>query len=98
MTTIATKEQLLQDAGYGYSLDHDIYLNRKARKVFSFEFVEDHGEAELEARIGEPATMTGEWKFYFNGSSGEFVGQDSRNRCNLRQVASKERCCWCDPL
>jgi protocatechuate 3,4-dioxygenase beta subunit len=27
-----------------------------------------------------------------NGSSGEFVGQDSRNRCNLRQVASKERC------
>jgi hypothetical protein len=27
-----------------------------------------------------------------DGSSGEFVGQDSRNRCNLRQVESKERC------
>jgi hypothetical protein len=26
------------------------------------------------------------------------VGQDSRNRCNLRQVESKERCCSSEPL
>ena len=31
-------------------------------------------------------------RVFFVGSSGESVGQDSRNRCNLRQVELKERC------
>jgi hypothetical protein len=38
---------------------------------------------------GDPSVLVGPNK---KGSSEESVGQDSRNRCNLRQVASKERC------
>ena len=51
MPATATKRQILGDAGYAYSFDRMIYLNRDARKAFSVEFVEDHSEGELEARI-----------------------------------------------
>ena len=70
MTTITTKTQILEGAGYAYSFDREIYLNRLARKVFSREFVEDHSEEVLVAKLAEPAAATGNWNFcsdYING-------------------------------
>ena len=66
MRTVAPKLQLLKHAGFEYSFDRSIYLNRNARKVFSVEFVEDHSEEELEAGIRELSPKSGEWRFYFN--------------------------------
>jgi hypothetical protein len=57
---------MLEDAGYAYSFDRLIYVNRDARKVFSIEFVQDNSEGEIEARISEPAPPPGEWRFYFS--------------------------------
>lgn len=65
MLIVETKKRILEEAGYAYSFDRLSYINRDARKVFSIEFVQDHSEAQLKARIGEP-TPAGEWKFYFN--------------------------------
>ena len=65
MTTLATKGQILEDAGYAYNFDHIIYVNRKTKKVFSVQFVEDHDEEEIKRRICEN-TQAGEWRFYFN--------------------------------
>ncbi len=76
MGILATKIQVLEDAGYAYSFDRSIYLNRNARKVFSLEFVEDHSEAELEARINRPAPSTGEWQFHFNSDPSDAVKRD----------------------
>jgi len=65
LTPLATKESLLEAAGYRYSFDRQVYFNRSARKLFSIEFVADHSEAEIERSIREP-TCAQEWKFYFN--------------------------------
>ena len=76
MPTTATKQQILEDAGYSYSLDRAIYLNRNARKAFSVEFVQDHSEGELEIRINDPAPPAGEWHFYFNSDPSEAVKRE----------------------
>ena len=65
MTLLGTKSQILENAGYSYSFDRQLYINRQAKKVFSVEFVEDHGEQELRQSISEE-TPAGEWRFYFN--------------------------------
>jgi len=65
MLTLESKKQILEDAGYAYSIDRLSYINPDARKVFSIEFVQDHDESELKACIKRP-TSPGEWKFYFN--------------------------------
>ncbi len=75
MLTVAGKKQILDDAGYAYSFDRLSYINREARKVFSIEFVEDHSETELKARIDEPGTP-GEWRFYFNSPPSEAVKRE----------------------
>jgi hypothetical protein len=74
MRSTATKKQILEDAGYSYSFDRLIYINRNARKAFSTEFVDDHDEADLEARINEPPA--GEWRFYFNSPPSEAVKRE----------------------
>ena len=58
------KSQILDDAGYVYSLDRMVYVNRQARKVFSEEFVDDHNEDELRRCIGETGGQG--WLFYTN--------------------------------
>lgn len=75
MLTVADKKQILEDAGYAYSFDRLSYINRDARKVFSIEFVQDHSEAELKARINE-STPAGEWDFYFNLPPSEGVKRE----------------------
>ena len=74
MKAVDTKSQILEDAGYAYGFDHAVYFNRKARKVFSVEFIEDHSEAELQERIREDTQ--GEWRFYFNSPPAEAVKRE----------------------
>lgn len=76
MPTTTTKRQILEDAGYAYSFDRMIYINRDARKAFSVEFVDDNSEGELEARINDPAPPAGEWRFYFNSDPSEAVKRE----------------------
>ena len=64
MTKLATKEQILRNAGYSYSFDRELYLNRKSKKAFSVEFIEDNSEEEIVKRIHEPGAD--EWCFFFN--------------------------------
>lgn len=65
MQRLDTKIQILEESGYSYSFDRQIYINRRTKKAFSVEFVEDHSEEELLRCINEDAPG-GEWRFYFN--------------------------------
>jgi hypothetical protein len=76
LRTVAGKQQILEDAGYAYSFDRAIYLNQKAGKAFSVEFVQDHSEDELQACIEEPAPPRGEWRFYFNSPPSDTVKRE----------------------
>lgn len=75
MPTIASKKQLFENAGYTYVFDRMIYVNRNAKKVFSVEFIEEHNETELEARINDSGPQDGQWHFYFNSPPSESVKQ-----------------------
>ena len=66
------KQDILREAEYRYNFDRDIYFNRKAKKAFSLEFVDDKSETVLRQRIQEP-TDGSEWKFYFNSGPSEGV-------------------------
>jgi hypothetical protein len=67
-----SKRQLLDGSGYRYNFDRMIYVNRHARKIFSFEVVEDNDVEWLSGRIAEP-NPSNEWIFYFNGPVSESV-------------------------
>jgi hypothetical protein len=69
------KQDLLRQAGYAYNFDRMVYFNRKAKKAFSVEFVEDRGEDELERLIRERAKPNG-WRFYFNSEPAESVKRE----------------------
>ena len=71
MRRLATKDQILEDAGYRYSFDRAVYVNRKAKKAFSIEFVEDNTDEEIKARMNQ--TNNGRWQFYFNSEPSESV-------------------------
>jgi hypothetical protein len=59
------KTDILFKANYRYDFDRDMYVNRKARKAFSIEFVDDHPLREIMKRIDEHTNGNG-WQFYFN--------------------------------
>ena len=65
MTSLATKQNLLDSAGYVYNFDRQVYFNRSTKKIFSVEFIADNDEAKLEQSIREN-TNAREWTFYFN--------------------------------
>lgn len=73
MVNVATKDRILEDAGYTYDFDRRVYVDRTARKIVSVEFVHDHGEADLEEVIAKPSSTSGEWQFYFNSAPSEGV-------------------------
>ena len=75
MAALATKSQILQDAGYAYSFDRKIYINRGTKKAFSVEFVEDHSEAELQKHVREETHGNG-WEFYFNSPPSQAVKRE----------------------
>jgi hypothetical protein len=68
LRTLDTKQNILDDAGFAYSIDRRVYFNRKSKKIFSVQFIEDHDDEDLERLIREE-TDGREWKFYLN--SGE---------------------------
>jgi hypothetical protein len=72
MTTPATKQNILDTAGYVYFFDREVYINRSTKKIFSVDFIEDHDGKELERSIRED-TDAREWKFYFNVPPSESV-------------------------
>ena len=74
--TATRKQTILENAGYAYSFERMIYVNRDARKAFSVEFIDDHSEGELEDRINEPTPQTGEWHFYFNSGPSDAVKRE----------------------
>ena len=76
MFTATTRLQILENAGYAYSFDLRSYINQKARKLFSLEFVQDRSEGELQARVGEPCPATSVWRFYFNSPLSEAVKRE----------------------
>lgn len=67
--------EALEQAGYAYFFDREIFVNRKTRKVFSMEFVEDHDEAEILKRIKEN-NGGGDWRFYFNSEPSAAVRRE----------------------
>lgn len=65
MLALTEKRKLLENAGFIYNFDRELYYNRNMKKVFSVEFVEDHNELELEQSIKECSNAQN-WSFYFN--------------------------------
>ena len=61
-----SKARLLDEAGYAYSFDRQMYVNRKTKKVFSIEFIQDHSEDQIRKRIEARTAGTG-WQFNLNG-------------------------------
>jgi hypothetical protein len=78
MRQFATKDQILEESGFVYNCDRAVYVNRHARKAFSIEFIEDHTDEQIKARIDEH-TGNG-WKFYFNSDPSPSV------RCELERI------------
>lgn len=74
MTPLATKQHILDAAGYVYNIDREVYFNRSAKKIFSVNFIEDHDGAELERSIRENSDAR-EWRFFFNEPPPESVKQ-----------------------
>ena len=66
------KKDILWEAGYRYNFDRDLFVNRKAKKAFSLEFVDDKREEEIRRRIAENTNGNG-WTFYFNNHPSEGV-------------------------
>jgi hypothetical protein len=75
MTTLATKQYLLDSAGYVYDFEREVYFNRTAKKIFSVDFLEDHEGPEIEQSINEK-TDGREWRFYFNSPPPESVKRE----------------------
>ena len=48
-----TKTEILDEAGYAYSFDRQVYMNRKTKKAFSVDFVQDHSEDQIRKYIRE---------------------------------------------
>jgi hypothetical protein len=57
------KEALLTKAGFHYNIDRLAYLNRDARKIFSWQAVEERPKEWIAERIAE-VNDDGSWKFY----------------------------------
>jgi ABC-type transporter lipoprotein component MlaA len=75
LKTLDTKQHILDEAGFSYNFDRKIYVNRKTKKIFSVEFVEDNDEKTLEESIREE-TSGKKWRFYFNSNPPEGVKRE----------------------
>jgi hypothetical protein len=64
LTELVRKADLLESGGYTYNLDRELYINRKAKKAFSVDFLEEKALSEVECCMREE-TGAKEWKFYF---------------------------------
>jgi hypothetical protein len=64
MSTSKSKEKILEENGFKYHFIRMIYFNKRTRKIFSFEAIDDHGETWLVQKIQEKNKER--WQFYFN--------------------------------
>ncbi|MGA9070406.1 MAG: hypothetical protein WB424_09140 [Terracidiphilus sp.] len=64
------KKDILKEANYWYNFDRDIFYNRKVKKAFSLEFVDDHKDEEIRRHMEEDTNGSG-WTFYFNHQPSE---------------------------
>jgi hypothetical protein len=65
LTTLDTKQHILDDAGFAYNFDRMVYFNRKSKKIISVEFAMDNPAEVLERVVREDGGGK-EWTFYFN--------------------------------
>lgn len=57
-----SKHKLLEDEGYQYNFDREIYSNKKHKKIFTKEVVDDHNKDWLLERI--TASNGTDWTIY----------------------------------
>ena len=57
------KTHLLDRAGYVYHFDRMMYINRQAKKAFSYEFIDDNPKSVIESHIQEPNRKQ-DWLIY----------------------------------
>jgi hypothetical protein len=60
------KLDLLSRHGYKFNIEMASYVNRETRKVFSYEFVDDNDDVEIERRIKKDPSPESGWTFIFN--------------------------------
>ena len=60
---VSPKTKMLEDAGYYYDFEHELYVNQNDRKAFSVEFVEATSEESLKEKI----MANKPWEFHFGG-------------------------------
>jgi hypothetical protein len=65
MPRLSTKVHLLDDAGYAYNFDRMMYINRRAKKAFSIEFIDDNPETRIQEKIQQP-NQGENWDIYTN--------------------------------
>jgi hypothetical protein len=68
----ASKTEILDRAGYAYSFDRQVYLNRKTKKAFSVEYVQDNDEGTIRNAIRRHNDGL-KWQFYFNSEPSDAV-------------------------
>ena len=59
------KKDLLEESGYRYHFSRMVFFNRKTKKMFSREFIEDHQLNQIRQKIREDRPDN-QWIFYFN--------------------------------
>src|SRR5947207_7360881 len=74
LRTLVAEQHTLESAGYVYNFYREVFFNRKAKKIFSMDFIEDKDEETLEQCIRETREAPdGRWLFYFNSPPAESV-------------------------
>lgn len=72
MTETSQKIELLKKHGYHYHFERGLYVNRRARKAFSEEAIDDNDVKWLKDRLTQ-TNPSGEWRFYFNKAPSDTV-------------------------
>jgi hypothetical protein len=62
---MSDKRPFMERSGYAWNPKKKIYFNVTQRKIFSREWVDNHDENSIRAKITEPNPATG-WQFYSN--------------------------------
>lgn len=75
MQELDKKIDILRSAGYKYSFDREMYVNREKKKAFSVEYVEDTPADQLEQELRENAASA-DWQFFFVGHISEAVKRE----------------------
>jgi hypothetical protein len=72
MTALGEKEHILKSNGYVYNFDREMYFNRRAKKIFSMDFIEDRPAQVIEECVREENEGK-RWQIYFVGDLSDSV-------------------------